>query len=145
MAYATYTDVASEFKDVTFSASTAITDTEVTEFIVQAEAYINSYISTRYEVPVSGSVSVLILKTVVILLVKARILSILSVKTPQDKTKQDPDGPSLIEQAKKMLEMIKKGTLPLTDATVNSTGIALTSFLKDEDIDYSFTMESDAW
>lgn len=146
MAYCTNTDISSEFKDITFSATTAVTDTEVDDFIDQMSSLIDSFISNRYETPVTGPISLLILKFICILLVKSRILSILSVKTPQDKTKQDPDGPTLWDRALKMLEQLKKGQLILPDADgPGSFEGGMSSFLMNEDIDYTFTMEDKNW
>jgi hypothetical protein len=145
VAYCTYTEVSSEFKDITFSASTAVTDTEVSDFIDQSSSLIDGIIASKYEVPVTGSMSLLVLKMICIWIVKARILSILSVKTPQDKTKQDPDGPTLLKQAMDMLKAIKKGDLALTDAIVASSDDGLTSFLMNEDITYDNQVGVDNW
>ena len=145
MAYSTVANVESEFKDIDFSASTTITDTEVTAFISEADALIDATIDNRYVVPVTGAASLLILKTISIWLVKARILSILSVKTPQDKTKQDPDGPTLRKDALKMLEMISKGQLTLVDATLVDTEGGMTSYLMDATIQKQFKTNRDQW
>lgn len=145
MAYCTNSDVSSEFKDITFSGTTVITNTEVDGFIAQADAFIDSYLSTKYEVPITGSISLLVLKTISITLVKARLLSIMSVKTPQDKTKQDPDGPTLRDFAMKMLKDIKSGIIPLVDAIAVSTDDGLSSFLMNETVSYDFETEKDSW
>lgn len=145
MAYCTYTEVSSEFKDITFSASTAVTDTEVSDFIDQSSSLIEGIIASKYQVPVVGNMSLLVLKMICIWIVKARILSILSVKTPQDKTKQDPDGPTLLQQAMDMLKAIKKGDLVLTDATAASTNDGMGSFLMNEDITYDFQVGESNW
>lgn len=150
MAYCARTDVESEFKSITFLAAAAsptspVTQEDVVSFIDQVSAYIDGKIQNRYEVPVSGTASLLILKMVCILFVKARILSILSVKTPQDKNKQDPDGPTLEKKAEAMLDAIVKGTLELIDAEASNTDGGLTSYLKDRTIEYEFKMERDAW
>lgn len=145
MAYASSSDVSSEFKAIVFDSNSAVTNTEVGTFLDQASALIDGTIGNRYEVPVMGSASLLVLKMICIWLVKSRILSILSVKSPQDATKQEPDGPSLYKQAMDMLKAIKTGALLLTDATAASTDGAMTSFLMNEELEYTFTMESDAW
>lgn len=145
MAYSTVANIESEFKDIDFSASTTITDTEVGVFIDEADAFIDASIDNRYEVPVTGAASLLILKTISIWLVKARILSILSVKTPQDKTKQDPDGPTLRKDALKMLEMISKGQLTLIDATLVDTEGGMVSHLMNETIQKQFKTNQDQW
>jgi hypothetical protein len=145
VAYCTDTDISSEFKGITFSASTAVTDTEVDGFIDQSSSLIDGIISSKYEVPITGAASLLIMKMICIWIVKARILSILSVKTPQDKTKQDPDGPTLLKQAMDMLKAIKKGDLILTDAVASSSDDGMSSFLMNEEITYDNQVGVDNW
>jgi phage gp36-like protein len=152
MAYCLYTDIQSEFKDLPLTLAAApspssITQEDVTEFIDQSSSMMDSYIINRYEVPVSGApVSLKFLKMICIWLVKARVLSILSVKTPQDKTKQDPDGPSLYKQAIEFLKEIKKGNLVLTDATqVDGYDGGMSSYLMDECVEHDFKIGENAW
>ena len=52
MAYSTNAQVASEFKSITFSSSTSVTDTEVDRFIVEADEEINYKIGRVYVVPI---------------------------------------------------------------------------------------------
>lgn len=145
MAYCTNTHISSEFKDITFSTTTAVKDTEIDDWILQAGALIDGYVSSKYEVPVTGASSLLLLKMICIWLVKSRILSVLSVKTPQDKTKQDPDGPSLLKQAMDLLKLIKSGQLPLTDAVSISTDDGLSSYLMNETISHDFETGENNW
>lgn len=146
MAYSLAADIQSEYKAINFAASgAAVSTAEVTEFITQADAFIDGIVSNRYETPVTGTVSLAILKTISIWLVKSRINSILSVKTPQDKNKQDPDGPTLRTQALEMLKQIKNGQLKLPDAVGSDTEGGMTSFLMNEELDYVFPQESESW
>ncbi len=145
MAYCTNTDLALEYKAIVFSGSSSISSTQVDEFGVQASALIDSYIGTKYDLPIVDTSALSLLKMIAIWLVKSRINSILSVKTPQDKTKQDPDGPALYEQAIKMLEALRSGKLTLVGADSASSDQGLTSYLKDLDVDYQFQMESESW
>jgi phage gp36-like protein len=145
MAYCTDTDISSEFKDITFSASTTITDTEVDGYIDQASSLIDSYLIAKYQVPITGSASLLFMKMICIWLVKSRILSILSVKTPLDKTKQDPDGQKLYDQAIELLKKLKSGAIQLTDAVASTSDDGLTSYLMNRDVEFQFQMESDSW
>lgn len=146
MAYCSTAEITSEFKDIEFTATTTVTDTDVDSFIDQASAAIDSNIYNRYIVPVTvGAGALLLLKMVCIMMVKARILSILSVKTPQDKTKQDPDGPTLLTQAQKMLDSISKGILDLVGATGTGTEQGMTSFLANSDLTYDFRVGENNW
>ena len=55
--YATVTDVRREFKSV-LDKGTVVTDDKILDFLLQANSEINSYIGTRYTVPISGTVPV---------------------------------------------------------------------------------------
>ena len=145
MSYCTTSDISNEFKDITFDTDTSVTDTDVDSFIDQASSLINSFVSSKYEIPVTGSGALLFLKMICIWLVKARVISILSVKTPLDKTKQDPDSQKLYEQAISLLKQIKAGTLKLSDAVPASSDDGMTSFLMNEDVTYEFQLEMDKW
>lgn len=145
MAYCTSSDIASEFRDITFSSTTAVTTTDVSAFCDQASALIDSYVANKYAVPVTGTASLLLMKMIAVWLVKSRIISIISVKAPVDKARQDPDSQKLYDQALALLNQIKKGTLQLTDATLVSSADGLTSYLMNETIEHQFEMESDAW
>lgn len=57
MSYSTVNDVRREFKSV-LEAGTVITDDKIIEFQLQNFSLINSYIGTRFSVPVSGSAPV---------------------------------------------------------------------------------------
>lgn len=145
MAYCTSTDVASEFKNITFSASTAVTSTEVDGFIAQADAEIDGVVGLRYEVPVTGASSLLIVKQISIKLVAGRIKKILEVKTSTEEVNQEAQSPNLIAEARDMLDKIVKGTLLLSDATVLSSTGGFKSFAVDEDLDYEFDITGDNW
>lgn len=146
MAYCSHTDVESEFKDLTLSASTSVTDTEVDAWCDQESSLIDGLIQNRYDVPVTGTAALLILKAIVIMLVKARLISVLSVKTPIDSTKQDPDSQKLKDQAMKLLDLIAKGKLALVDAVLAGSGTGgMTSYLIDGDIEGNFDVVADNW
>lgn len=128
MAYCTSADVKAEFKSLDISSVNAsVPAATIDAMCDQASAYIDGYIDNRYAVPVTGTASLLILKMIAIILVKARVISLLSVKTPVDKTKQDPDGLTLIATANKMLDQISKGVLGLVDATLISSEAGMDS------------------
>lgn len=145
MAYCTNVDITNEFKDITFSATTSVKDTDIDAFILQAGSLIDTYLSNKYLVPVTGTGSLLLLKMICVWLVKSRVISILSVKSPVDKTKQDPDSQKLYDQAIAILKQIKAGTLKLVDAVQATSDDGMSSFLINEDIEYQFQMESNAW
>lgn len=146
MDYALVADIEAEYKSIDFAATgSKVTTTEIEEFITQASALIDGYVSNKYTIPVTGAASLAVLKMICTWLVKSRVNSILSVKAPQDKTKQDPDGPSLFQQAMKLLEQIKKGQLVLPDAVAsNSTG-GMDSYTADLELKYAFHQNREDW
>ena len=81
MGYCTVGDVSSDFKNIEFSATSTVTDTEVGDFIDQESAFIDSMICSVYVVPVTGSSSLLLLKKIAIALVADRVRHVLYTKT----------------------------------------------------------------
>lgn len=57
MAYGDNTDIVQEFRGVTFGASTKVTATEVDTMVNEASLEIDSYLATRYDVPVDSGTS----------------------------------------------------------------------------------------
>lgn len=117
MAYCTNAQVSSEFKGITFSASSSITDTEVDRFIEEADAEIDGKVSQVYTTPITGTVSLIIVRTISIWLVKDRINKILAVKTGNDEDNQSGEE-SLGSRARQMLNDIVDRKLDLPDATL---------------------------
>ena len=143
MAYSTYEDVKSEFKGVDFGSSTPVTSTEVTGFIVQADALIDSLVSKRYETPITGSISLSIIKLISIWLVADRVSKILQVKTTKEETKTADK--SLYDKAMAMLKAIIAGDLVLTDATVVSSGNGWASYANSNSLENEFKKGEPQW
>jgi hypothetical protein len=81
MAYTTYSEIQADFKDMTFAASGQnVIQSDVTQFIVEADALINSFVGARYTVPVASGEGLQLLKLCSRSLVTARIKKILEVK-----------------------------------------------------------------
>lgn len=116
MSYVDAAAIAQEFKDVEFTATTAVTTTDVALFIAEEEAFLDSRVSLKYAVPVTGTKSTLIMKKISTLLVVGRIKNILQVKTGDAKSEQGQDGAADILAAHKLLKMIIDDELPLIDA-----------------------------
>ena len=113
MSYSIYTDVQSEFKNIIFNASSSVTDTEVTEFISQEDAYIDSKLGKIYEIPITGTESLKVVKKISIMLVAGRIWKIIE-KTGID---EESKGTVLIKKAEDMLDAILAEKIILEDAT----------------------------
>ncbi len=132
MAYATASDIASEFKGIVFNATSSVTATEVTAFIEEEEAVINATVSNRYEVPVTGTEAVNILKNIVIAYVAYRVAKILNLKKdvpiPEKFVPQVLNEGAKYKEAKQQLQYIQKGKIILTDATALSLGQGVKSY-----------------
>lgn len=143
MAYAVYTDVESEFKNLDSTASGAkVTNTEITAFIVQADALIDSYLSTRYIVPITGSSALSLVKWICIQIVKERVQRIIAVKSGNPDTDQDNVDKAMWLV---MLEALQKGGMNLTDATLLSTGEGFKSGNVENEISQTFDVATQQW
>lgn len=143
MSYSTVDDVIAEFKGISFTIDDPVTDTTVEDFIEQADAYIDANINSRYVVPVTGTTSLIILKTISVWLVADRISRILQVKTKTEETQTAEK--SLKQMADDLLKQISNGILDLIDATLQSSGAGFRSYANDEDLKYTFKKNSDQW
>lgn len=144
MSYCTYSDVQSEFKSASFTSSTPVKDTEVTEFIVQTDALINAMISNRYVVPVvTGTQSLSLLKMISIQIVTERIKSIVAVKTGDEETSQDPNKQFLISPME-MLKKISEGDIDLIGAEESGSN-GVKSYNSDYSIKHVFKKGCDQW
>lgn len=89
MSYSSAVDIQSEFKSsTTFSATTAVTDTQIAGFIAQADALIDSRIGLKYRLPISDAAALLILKNISIAMVAERARDIMKVMTGNAETSQ---------------------------------------------------------
>lgn len=120
MAYTTYTEIQADFKSITFDASAGnVLQADVTQFIAEADALINSYVGTRYTVPVTSGEGATLLKLCSRSLVTARIKKLLEVKSEkQDGANQNITGVMLSPSAvMKILADIRDDVLSLEGAT----------------------------
>jgi hypothetical protein len=86
MSYADLSHIQSEFKDVTFDADSAVTDTEIARFLEEADAEIDMNLCGMYETPITGTTALVIVRMIEIWLVKDRVSEILLVKTGRPET-----------------------------------------------------------
>jgi hypothetical protein len=132
VAYATYTDIASEFKNITFGADYALTEAEVAEFIDQEEAVINATISNRYEIPVTGSEAIKVMKSISVAYVAYRVAKILNLKKdvpiPEKFASQQLNEGAALMKAKKQLYEIRDGKMILRDAVALSSEQGVKSY-----------------
>ena len=120
MAYSTVDDIRSDFKDIVFNANSSVTEAEVSKFIDEETAFINSMICSRYQTPVvenDSPTAFLVLKRICIFLVSDRVRHVLYTKTGRDASDQDTKGlRSLSRQPRRDLEAIRDGKSKLADA-----------------------------
>ena len=135
MAYCTSLNVQADFKNMTFTASTLVTSDDVTQFIVEADALINSFIGMKYETPVTAGTSALeLLKLFSRTIVADRIKKIIEVKqSTSSSANQDVRGAYSTRDVMKMLMQIKDGDLKLSGATplVSNGGFYSKNYLED--------------
>ena len=149
MSYVTNTEIASEFKNVSFGPSSAITNDEVDEFISQEQAVIDLTISNRYNIPVTGTDSVKILKRITSAFVAYRIAKILNLKKdipiPEKLVAQDLSDGAFYLTAKKQLNDIRDGKIILYDADVKSSGQGVGSYNHTNAIDPLWERDTRQW
>ncbi len=147
MAYCTYTEVEADFKDTTFTTTTNVKIADVTQFIVEADALINSYVGMRYSVPVTAGADALsLLKLYSRSLVANRIRSLLEVKQEKN-TDANQNVRSGLSTANvlKLLEQIKNDEIKLDGATLLSSSSGFYSYNYENDIEPDFEKDCKEW
>ena len=149
MAYATQADIAAEFKNLTFGANKGLTDTEVTELIAQEEATINAIIANRYEVPITGTEALKVMKGISIAFVAYRVAKILNLKKnipiPKEMIPQELDEGSMFRVAQKRLKAIQSGKIILNDAVVRSSTQGIKSYNAENNICPLWERDTNQW
>ena len=143
MAYSTNANVATEFKNLTYS-SNGITSAEVDGFIEEADAFIDGIVGRKYVTPITGANSLLIIKTISIQIVVARVKKILAVKTGIPETDQDSSD-NMFGMAKTKLDDIAEGCLVLKDAALYRASDGVDSFAVSDDLEHIFKRDIDQW
>lgn len=122
MAYTTYEEIQTDFKDLTFDASEGnVIQSDVTQFIVESDALINSYVGQTYNVPVTTGDGLNLLKLLSRSLVTARIKKLLEVKQEKS-TDSNQNILSVLltpTAVMKILENIRDKKVALDGATLN--------------------------
>jgi phage gp36-like protein len=148
MTYATATDISREFRSVTFEADTDISDTDITSFLDEADAIINTCLNNKYITPITGTESVKVLKRIEIAIVAARIASILDLKQQQNQPstiKQEFNKKDMEQWAFKYLKDLENEVKTLPDATLKSGNFGMKSnFLSLQDGAF-FKKSVDQW
>lgn len=151
-AYCLKADIEAEIKDLTLSASSIPTEAQVTAFIDQESARIDSYLINRYEIPITGTQSLLILKRICIALVSWRVSDIISTRKlqslPNGMISQDVSGATAYKQAIKDLEAIMRGDMSLVDSLVKNSNAGSSLFASgnlETDYQANFKINEKQW
>lgn len=143
MAYCVHGDVTNEFKKLTLNDAT-ISQAKVTEWISQADAYIDAKLGLRYETPITGTEALKICKQISTWIVAGRVKEALDQDTGDDRVDQIMRG-DLEKKAKAMLTEIVEGKMILSDATIRRTGDGVKSFVVDEGEEHVMKKGEDQW
>jgi len=124
MAYTNKNEIQADFKDITFDNESNVKSSDVTQFIVEADALINAYVGKVYAVPVTTGDGKNLLKLCSRSLVAARIKRILEVKQEKNvDPNQNVVGVLLSpSQVMKILKDIQDKNIALEGATPLASG-----------------------
>ena len=136
MAYTTAAEIQADFKNIDFSATgAAIATAAVTQFIVEADALINSFVGVRYVTPISSGDGLNLMKLLSRSLVSARIRGMLEVKQAQSaNANQNVQTAFLsVAQVMKILTDIRNDVLGVDGAVplVTSNGFFSNNYAND--------------
>lgn len=129
--YTTVEEVQADFKSITFDKTTLVSIDDVEQFIVEADALINSFVGKKYQTPVTAdSSSTTLLKLFSRTIVRDRIKELLQVKQTGGNTSanQDVRGAYGTRDVMAQLRAIQKSELELSGATPLVTHGAFSSF-----------------
>lgn len=143
--YTQLEDIESEFKDASYDQDTAVTSDDICEFIRQEEALLNAQIATVYSTPVTGTIATAILKKLSTMLVKARVVDLMQVKSGNVDTEQGAAGDYLREQVAEILKKIIDKELLLIDATLNESSGGVKSYSSENSTDHLFERDTEQW
>ena len=127
MAYCTAAQVAEEFSGVSFNASSNPTSTTVDRWIAEADAIINSKVSQRYTAPITHADDLVIIRTISIMMVAARVRRRLNRTGPEGEPAK-VKVTDTYDQAMKMLDQIAKGIMLLPNSTLANSDVGVKSF-----------------
>ena len=146
--YCTEKEVIAEFKNLTVTKDTAISTGDITSFIQQSEALINSYVSNRYTLPIEiTSEGFLLLKMISIAMVAERIRGIMEVKQASAKdalqtVRRLLDSKTIFQ----MLKDIRDGNIVITGAApIINNGSTLYSETQAQSITPQFKRNVRQW
>ena len=145
MPYCVTADITSNFGDIEFSATSKVTTTDITNLIDSESNYIDSYLYSKYIVPVligTAPLAYALLKRICIFRVSERVRGILQIKSGETQLDQDTKAPLVNPDAD--LKKIIDGKLSLMDATYRTTEDGLSFGVPDITL-YPFDPAKQQW
>lgn len=127
MAYCTEADVLREFKSLVISSDTSIKTADVAAWIAEADAEIDARVGLIYATPVTGTNSLLVVRSMSVGLVAGKIREVLRVKSGLKQTEQDNSTDSA-KVARTKLDKIVKREMKLSDASLVDNDQGLQSY-----------------
>jgi hypothetical protein len=145
--YATTQQVKDDFKSLdTTSPGAVVTDTKIDGWRDEAFAEINAAIGNKYALPIAaGSACLVKLRTIEIWLVKARIQSVIPVRTGADGAKQNDPPQDFRKLASAELKAIADGTLKMNGAVLASSADGVASFNVSHGTCHRVKKDTDQW
>lgn len=139
MTYATEADITAELKNMTFGSTKSITSDAVSDFLAQADAQINMFIGKRYETPVTGAESLLVLRKVAVDIVVYRVTKILdltkSIPIPDKAIPQNITEGTAYRQSIDLLKAIRDDKMDLPGEAEINVDSGLASFNTEAGVD----------
>ena len=148
MAYANVTDVANQFRKITFGSNTDITEARVQVYLDEVDAEIDTCLAPIYVLPITGSSSLTTLKTIASLIVAARVASVIDLKIATNQGKNIKQEFNKREQAiwaRKHLDELKTRSLTLLDAELLNSDYGMSSYTEENDIEPVFDKCKQQW
>lgn len=129
-AYASVAEVGAEFKNTTFTSTSAVKDSQVSAMLDQATAYIDGKVGMRYVLPIVAPGALLVLKGICIDIVAQRLKPILKIDAGGVKGNQSPATEDRNKKAEQALSDIQSNNTDLTvfGAVLKSKGDGADSY-----------------
>jgi phage gp36-like protein len=150
MTYSAVTDIENELKNTTFSSTSIVTSTAVSDFISQADATIDMYLSKRYSLPITDATALIVLKNISIDIVTFRVAKILDLKKsgsiPDNHVVQDITNGDAYKESMRKLVAIRDGVMDLIGETAITPQSSLSSLqYENSDLVPFFQKGVDQW
>ena len=146
MGYCTAADIQKDFPGVTFDTTTKVKLADIDDFILDADALIDSFAAGKYAVPVTGARSLAVVKFYSRSLVADKIRSILQIKqsTNQGVNQNVRDGMTTNDIIK-LLAKLPTEESQLSDAPLILDNGGISSFNAKNGVTTEFKKDTPSW